>query len=172
MRDIEPGNEIPLILPSRLKLVSSGQNGESTVPPLIELTLRMVYILGYNLRIQRNKIEKGQYLHTARSSLSNEIYDSLPPVLQQQISVGPVTICYFCKKPIFMYGVIWVIMKECYIENDLGPLCYILSTVVFCTVSCSSLYAHSESKSHIHNNLVSKKLNWFRKERTIRSIID
>lgn len=156
---------IPLVLPSRLKQVSSGSNCQPTVAPLLELSLREVYSLGYKVRIQESKIEKLHHFGMTKFCLDIQIYDSLPLVLQQQLAFGPVTICYFCSKPIFMYGVIWVMMKDCYIGNGFDPLCYILCTIVFCSVSCSSQYAHSERESIIQNNLESRKLTWFHERR-------
>ncbi|XP_034253157.1 leucine-rich repeat-containing protein 58 [Thrips palmi] len=161
VRDNSPGNGVPLVLPSRLKLISSGQGCQPSVPSLLELALRTVYSLGYNLSIQRKKIEKGYHFGMTRFCSNYQIYDSLPLVLQQQLTVGPTTLCYLCNSPIFTCGVIWVVMKEYYIEIDLDPLSHVLCIIVFCSVSCSSLYSQSERESIIHNNLVSRKLNWF-----------
>lgn len=157
-----------MILPSSLRSFSSGPSCQPTVPPLLELTLRRAYSMGYHHKIHMTNHERGErpLFSTNRTDLNFHDYLCLPSFLQKQFKVGPITLCYNpkCQKPVFTYGVIWVILKDCNIVTDSDPHeLNVMLLVIFCSVICSERYAQWERSHSDKITLESLKLNWFQK---------
>lgn len=150
-----------LLLPPSLKMPSPGPSCNKSVPPLLELSLRMAYKLSYNHIIEKDDSTGVILVSRTPSAFRSEIYHSLPLLLLHRLNMGPTVMCYYCEHPVFVFGVLWVIHHDCYNSDSDPDVFCVLSTIVFCSVSCSLLFSERDQLSTSVNRLARRKLKWF-----------
>ncbi|KAK3911732.1 Leucine-rich repeat-containing protein 28 [Frankliniella fusca] len=101
-------NFVSLILPTSLKQITSGPNCQPLIPSLLELALRASYHTCYHHLIEKeeNDVGSSTTYRLKRYTLNNQDYKCLPSILQRRLKSGPVAPCYYCRGPLFTFGVI------------------------------------------------------------------